>query len=444
MVALSLPAAARGFDVGLADSVFNSPDPNVVWFDRAAEGRATVVRISVSWSSVASSTRPADPLNPADPSYDFQTVDAAVQKAVVHGLDVLLTIASAPTWAEGENRPDASQAPPGTWKPNPGDLQGFAQALASRYSGDFQGLPRVRLFQLWNEPNLSMYLNPQWEGAAPASPRIYRGMLNAFYAGVKSVSSSDQVLTAGTAPYGDSPGGQRMQPALFWRSLLCLEGHDLRPAECPDPAHFDIAAHNPINADGPTRGAQNVDDISTPDLGRLKRILTKARKTGRSEPGGRKPLWATEFWWESNPPDPNGVPEGKHARWLEQALYLFWKQGVKKAIWFQIRDAAPVPDYGSTYQTGLFQLDGTPKLAYQAFRFPFVTDRLSAERVRIWGMAPAPGRVRVQRKFGPGWHTIARLRAGGDRVFVGKLSLSHRARLRARAGGETSLVWRQR
>jgi hypothetical protein len=173
-----------------------------------------------------------------------------------------------------------------------------------------------------------------------------------------------------------------MQPALFWRTLLCLNGQRLRPAPCSDPAHFDIAAHNPIDASGPNVGAQNIDDISTPDLGRLKRILSRARRTGRSQPAGRKPLWATEFWWDSNPPDPNGVSVQTQAHWLEQALYLFWKQGVKRAVWFQIRDQPPVPDYASTYQTGLFQLDGTPKLAYQAFRFPFVADRL---RRRLWG-----------------------------------------------------------
>ncbi|HEY8762537.1 MAG TPA: hypothetical protein VIP52_16660 [Candidatus Dormibacteraeota bacterium] len=353
-------------------------------------------------------------------------------------------VTQAPDWAEGPGRPGTGAAPPGTWLPDPGQLHQFAVAISRRYSGDFEGLPWVRYWQAWAEPNLNVHLTPQFEGGQPIAATHYRQMLNAFYDGIKSVNSTDQVLTGATAPYGDPLGGMRTQPALFWRTLLCLNGQRLRPAPCPDPAHFDIAAHNPIDAFGPTVGAQNIDDISTPDLGRLKRILSRARRTGRSQPGGRKPLWATEYWWDSNPPDPNGVPEGKHARWLEQALYLFWKQGVKKAIWFQIRDEPPVPDYASTYQTGLFQLDGTPKLAYQAFRFPFVTDRLRGGMVRVWGMAPAPGRVRVQLRRGGGWHPVKRLRARGDRVFVGKLRLGHSARLRARADGETSLVWRQR
>jgi len=368
-------------------------------------------------------------------------LDAGVQNATARGLNVLLTVDSAPIWAEGENRP--AGAAPGTWKPNPEELRAFGQALASRYSGRFQGLPRVRYFQAWNEPNLYVYLTPQSSGGVPESPAIYRQMLNAFYAGIKSVSSSDQVVTAGTAPYGDPPGGARLPPAVFWRNLLCLEGQRLRPTPCSDPAHFDIAAHNPINAGAPTRPAATRDDISTSDLGKLKRILSKARQTGRSLPAGRKPLWATEFWWDSNPPDPQGVPESRQAHWLEQALYLLWKQGVQEAIWFQIRDAPPDPDYASTYQTGLFQLDGTPKLAFQAYRFPFVAERLSRRKIRVWGMAPSAGRVRIQRRVHGHWKTARRLRTGRDRVFSGRLNLRGHARLRAAAAGETSLVWRQ-
>lgn len=437
------PSGAAAFQIGLADSLFGSSGTPDAWFDRAVDARTGLVRIDFSWAKVAGPTRPVDPSNPFDPAYDFTDLDAGIAKVQARGLTALLTIVDAPPWAEGGGRP--ASAPNGTWDPQPAELELFARALATRYAGGgFSGLPAVRYFQLWNEPNLSVYLNPQWQGGRPASPTIYRGMLNAFYDGIKSVIPSAQVLTAGTAPYGDGPGGQRMRPALFWRSLLCLKGQSLRTLDCPDAAHFDIAALNAIDAHGPTVHAINKDDISTPDLSRLKRILAKARKSGRSLPAGRKPLWVTEFWWDSNPPDPKGVPAHRQALWLEQGLYLFWKQGAKAALWFQIRDAAPDPDFASTFQTGLFQLDGAPKPAYRAFRFPFVSERLNRQRVKVWGMAPAAVNVRVQRKAGSRWLTIRRLRARGDRVFVGTLRLRGSARLRARARGEVSLAWRQR
>src|SRR5436189_5815347 len=116
-----------------------------------------------------------------------------------------------------------------------------------------------------------------------------------------------------------------MQPMIFWSALLCLRGCHLKPTRSKHPATFDIAAHHPINVGKPTRHARSHLDISTPDIGRLKRILRKAQHTHRSRPKGRKPIWATEIWWDSKPPDPHGVPEHKHARWVEQAFYVPWK-----------------------------------------------------------------------------------------------------------------------
>jgi hypothetical protein len=410
-----------------------------MWLERTVEARATSVLLTADWRSIAPAIPPDgfDATFPLDPSYDWAALDNAITAATGQGLKVSLLVTDAPDWAEGPNRPEGVSA--GTWKPDPGALADFATALARRYSGQFGGLPEINEWQVWAEPNLSNHLSPQFDGETPIAAEHYRRMLNSFYTAVKSVDVRNQVITAGLAPYGDALGGMRTQPALFWRQLLCVNGRKLRRS-CSDSAYFDIASHNPINVMGPTHGALANDDITTPDLGKLRRILEAARKTGGSKPAGRKSLWVTEFWWESDPPKHGGIPLGRHARWLEQGLYLFWKQGVKRALWLQVRDPTPDP---INYQTGLFQHDGTPKPAFEAFRFPFVSDRLNRRTVRLWGMAPTPGKVRVQRRTHGGWHTVKRLRARADRVFTGKLKMSKGARLRARADGEISLIWKQ-
>src|SRR5207302_5154779 len=134
-------------------------------------------------------------------------------------LEVLFTINGAPTWAEGPHRP--TSAPAGTWRPDPRQLALFARAAAERYSGSFpdpqnpgQALPRVRLWQVWNEPNLDTYLNPQWvrhgHSFVASSPIQYRSLLNSAYGAIKSVHADNVVGTAGTGPYGDpQPGGHR-------------------------------------------------------------------------------------------------------------------------------------------------------------------------------------------------------------------------------------------
>src|SRR5205807_6855079 len=126
---------------------------------------------------------------------------------------------------------------------------------------------------------------------------------------VKAVNGRDVVITGGTAPFGDTPSGGngRVPPATFVQELLCLHSDRLTPERCPQPAHFDILAHHPYSIAGPWWRALNSDDVSLPDFGKLTRVLHAAERSGRALPHGHKQLWVTEFSWDSNPPDPQGV-----------------------------------------------------------------------------------------------------------------------------------------
>jgi hypothetical protein len=95
----------------------------------------------------------------------------------------------------------------------------------------------------------------------------------------------------------------------------------------------------------------------------------------------------------------------------------------------------------------VFFRDGPAKPAFQAFRFPFGTERLGKRkrgRVRAWGKAPSSGAVVIEARRRGGWKKLKRVRAGGNRVFFTSLRLRGAAMLRARMGSETSLTWRQR
>ncbi|HWW67717.1 MAG TPA: hypothetical protein VNY83_07000 [Solirubrobacterales bacterium] len=452
--AVGQAGAARPLTLGLEDAIFSSPDPALrgLWLNRAVDARAGIVVLIAGWDKIAPADPPPgfDAANPADPAYNWATLDASVRDAVAHGLRPIVLVNQAPVWAEGADRPaDFAVAPLGTWKPRPDELGEFARALAIRYSGRFVDpsaplagpLPAVHLWEVWAEPNLSLTMTPQWSRAGPFSPLQYHRMLNAFYAAVHGVDPLDRVVTAGLAPYGDPRGGFRTPPVRFWRELLCLRGSSLRKAGCPGPVHFDIAGHNPIDVGPPKLSAASPLDVSTPDVWRLERIVEEGVRSGRVLPRRPKPFWATEIWWDSNPPDPGGVPERRQARWLAQSLYVLWRQRVRTVIWFEIRDSPPVPSFAATPQTGLFELDGRPKLAYRAFRFPFVVDRRPGGTF-VWGKAPAPGAVIVERRSKGGWRQLARAFATSNRVFATGLALKGRALLRAKQGNQSSLSWR--
>jgi hypothetical protein len=468
LAALAIPAAAsatRGLTTGFSDGdEYQSSDASNrnLWLDRTVDAGAGIVRLGVEWPAIAGPTKPLDPTNPLSVSYNFTDIDAAVTAAESHGLKVLLSINHAPTWAEGPNRP--ASAATGTWEPNPSDVADFAQAVAARYSGNFMGLPAVQAIEIWDEPNSGDWLSPQFTGKTFTGAAHYRDMLNASYKAIKSVNSKVDVVVGGTDPYGDPPGGPypasgaRSRPVEFWQQVLCVKpvkskkkkgkkpaaAKYARTAGCNGPVNFDVFAHHPIDntGGGPLKSGPNRYDASTPDLGRVVSVLRGAEKAGTTN-GGKHPVWVTEFWWDSKPPNRVGAPLATQARWIQQSMYLFWKAGASVAINFQIDDSTDRPNVHAGFQSGVYFIDGRSKPSLTAFRFPFVTDRLNPKSLLAWGKAPESGKLLIQRQQGSRWTTVKRLQVSKGSVFTTKLSLQGKQRLRAQVGGSKSLVWKQ-
>jgi hypothetical protein len=301
----------------------------------------------------------------------------------------------------------------------------------------------VSNFQVWNEPNLPDYLEPQWartsRGAiVPVSPSYYRQMVNAVYANVKSVRPHASVILAGLAPYGNLPGGARMTPVTFLSELLCLHGLQLRRESCPDPAQFDGFDHHPYGAT-PTEHARNALDVALPDLDRLQRIVAVAKQTGRALPRGPKSMWVTEAAFDSSPPERGANPLARQARYLSLGFYELWRQGVSNVTWFGLFDDPG--NYPGFRGTGLYFTNGRRKPSAAAFAFPFVAVPSSRGNVTIWGLSRTQGMVAVQRQTAHGWQPVARLRASPNGVFHAKLHLGSHVVLRAVIGARISPSW---
>ncbi len=290
------PFPRGGLTRGISDAtLIMSPDAAVreQALARIRATGASMVRIPVEWRYIVSGDPPAgfDASDPASPAYDFTKVDAAVRSTVAAGLTPLLVVTRAPDFAEAPHR--WPYAYPGSWAPNPVAFGEFASAVASRYDGSFpdplqpgRALPRVRLFEAWNEPNLARYLEPQWvaEGGRwrAFSPLLYRQLLNAFYAAVKAVEPSDTVIATGVAPNGEPAGVGRMTPVRFLRGLLCLEGGGR--AACPDPPHFDVLAFHPLSFESPDRPAASSQDVAIADIAKVTGLLAQAERAGTALP----------------------------------------------------------------------------------------------------------------------------------------------------------------
>lgn len=439
-----LPASA-GATRQLITGIDPSGAPSTkLWENRTAATGAEIVRTGAYWRDVAVS-RPGSPRDPGDPAYDFTSVDNRVKAIAAHGQSPLLVVELAPDWAEGGDRP--SDARPGTWKPDPEAFGDYARAVAERYSGTYPdpagpgALPRVRSFQVWNEPNLDQFLAPQWQGGKAATPGRYRQLVNQFYAEAHAVHADNQVVGPSLAPYGDPPGGARMRPVLFLRELFCLRGRK-RPKpkdNCPEqPPHLDAVSHHPISASGdrgPDYHAAHPSDASSGDLDRVKKVVRAAERYDQIAPRGRHPLWVTEFWWFTNPPnDQLGVSPKQQARWIVEGLYRFWRDGARVATYWGMQD------YGY-FSTALFFGSGKPKPSYAAYSFPFLTDRRKS--LIAWGKAPVQGKLLIQRKRGKGWRTLKRKNVRAGETFRVRLPGRPKGKFRAKVGNRTSPAWKQ-
>jgi hypothetical protein len=442
-------ATAATLPIGFYDGVFDGPR-SAIWLHRATSAGADVVIINIGWVASNTPTEPAgfDALDPGSPDYDFTAADAAVKTATADGLRVILQFTGAPEWAEGPDMP--ADATPGTWKPNDTDIEQYAVALGTRYSGNYpdpndpgRDLPKVWGFQFWNEPNTPEFLEPQFSGGRAVSPALYRGMLNSFYTGVKSVDPGALVVTAGTEPFGDAPPyGPRVMPATFWRGVLCVNeaGTALRAYRCPDPAHFDVLAHHPYSVGAPDTPAFNAGDVSIPDMHKLTAILRAAERGGTALPDIHHQVWATETGYNTRPPNPKGIPVGEAARWMDETLEILADQGVSVVTFDTIVDQPPDPTYFTTSQSGVYFLNGKAKPTLAAFEFPFVASREKGI-VSFWGLAPTAGRVRIEAHVGDKWLTISSLHVKKSSTFRTQLIDNGAVTFRAQLRGHTSIAW---
>jgi hypothetical protein len=456
VAAMLLPATAgaRPMETGvvLADGPTNS-DPLTQSRVKGAGSRYS--KLTVFWNEVAPD--PESPLkpplfnasDPGAPEYNFGHVDIAVQRIRAAGLEPVLTVVNAPRWA----RQACSDNP--ACSPIPSEYGAFATAIVSRYSGGFDPgggfLPRVRYWQAWVEPNLTLFYQPIFHGGQPVSPGNYREILAAFYNAAKGVNASNQVMAAGLAPLA-RPGAS-IGPLNFLRRLLCMAGRRKpRPAAgCTGSAKFDIAAIHPYTTGGPTHHAPGPDDVSLGDMPEVTKLIRAADRAGKIQnASARTPIWATEFSWDSKPPDSGGLPPRLHSLWTAEAIYRAWKAGLSAFFWFALRDDAPNgrPD-AEVFQAGLYTRGATlaqdrPKRVLRAFRFPFVAFR-SKKGFTFWGRTPTSRRmqVRVQLKNGRGgFKTVKRVRASGQGIFQGTVrrrGVRRSGQVRAKTPKGTSL-----
>lgn len=421
-------------------------------FQHVVAAGAKMVLVPLRWYDVAPAAQPAswNPEDPADPNYKWGFYDTWVRNAVAAGLTPVLQVRGAPFWAQG----CASTSPDAPCRPNPAMLAQFAKAAATRYGGGFAGLPKVGYWQGLNEPNLSLFFNPQYEGSTAVSAGLYRVLINSFYAAIKSVDPANVVIAAGLGPIAVPK--YTIGPMRFTRDLLCMTGranpHPIKGNDCEGGVHFDVFDVHPYTTGGPTHEG-GPDDVELGDIPKLQKLLRAANRAGRIQSNihpKHTPLWIIELSWDSNPPDPGGLPMKIEKQWIAEALYRTWKAGVSNFFWFSIVDFEPEgKSFSESTESGLYFwapqiVAQQPKPILNSFRFPFVAFP-EKQGLLVWGRTSSygGGKVEIQAKRGNKWRTLRVLRADSNGMFSATLKSSYgrdkKGAVRAHFAGQNSV-----
>jgi cellulase (glycosyl hydrolase family 5) len=344
---LAAPAAtvhaAQRMPIGFFD------DPSFRWSPTRAENLqqasatgASVIHTTASWPGLAP-TKPGNPADGDDPAYKLGDLDELVYQSGLYGLRVMIDINGTPKWANGGKAPNVMPT-------RLSDLTTFAKMLATRYNGR-QGHGTVALWSVWNEPNLQLFLTPQFVGKKIVGPANYAKLYKAAYAGIKSGNPLSKVAIGETSARGrDKPlagVSASLAPGTFAKYLAKVPG-----------LKFDAWAHHPYPTSPnlpPTQKVRypNVVLLTLPTFEKdLKTFFHRS-----------VPVWITEYGHETKPPDPHGVSYATQSKYAVQALNIAKNDpNVQMFIWFVFHDTT-----GNPWQSGLFTSGGSQKPAYDAF-----------------------------------------------------------------------------
>ncbi|MDX6596718.1 MAG: polysaccharide biosynthesis protein PslG, partial [Gaiellales bacterium] len=313
-------ANPQGVTFAISDDAAQRAFPSELLVARAMG--LSAARAYVDWSAIAT-RRPAQPGNPADPAYDWRTLDADVARYRRSGLAVQMAFWRVPAWANGGAAPNA-------WPLVAQDLGDFASAVALRY-------PDVLLYYDWNEPNTRMF-------AVPNTVEAYEPMARAVYAGVHAANPAAKVVAGNLARYRDAGRDPTVWAARLHADGVPMDFFGIHPYPL---RNAPLAVRDPFN---------RIDLLDVPALARWAGV----------------PVVVSEFGWSS---DDAGLDQ--QAAWTAQAIEVArCTPGLAGFVFWGFHDH-PVPP-GATpdpwVRYGWLDATGQPKpvfhTAFDALRVP--------------------------------------------------------------------------
>jgi LysM repeat protein len=282
-----------GFAYGVQVHLPNQGMPVVL---SAATGLGvTWVKQQIEWSLY----------EPTAGNVNWAPIDDMVDAMDAAGVNILLTVNSAPSWARDS---DQEKGPPSDYT----TYANFVGQLAQRYKG------RVDAYEIWNEQNLRR----EWNTPKGISAASYVELLRLAFTAIKLSDPSAIVVTGGLAPTGFNDGVNAIDDRVYLRQMYAAGAAEWSDA---------IGAHpngwaNPPDSTCCRNNRPAVPGWDDHPSFFFKQTLSDYREIMVQNGDSGTYIWATEFGWGSNdglnvepPPDYAFVA---YTSLDEQASYL--------------------------------------------------------------------------------------------------------------------------
>jgi hypothetical protein len=354
IVSGALPATASAkLKIGVTDIAQQNRAPVFFW-NNVKKYHMTIIRTQISWKDIARH-KPRNAADPNDPAYNWRVLDKNVRDGAAWSTltkgTVIYNVWGTPNWARKYKRSVLFVPVPSTTA-----FRQFMTALVKRYSGTFTPdnapitalpLPRIRYWEIWNEPNNALGLakpSSKEPRGVPAGAAAYVTLLNSAYS---VIHKGDPKSGSKAVVIGGAVGGRTgINHVKFYSDLKKRR------------AKMDAISLHPYSLVpkwGPSDGAPGKGYLQPYyRLGNFDRFV----KFVRGWKGKKFPIYATELGWQVNPPDKRlGVSLKQQGAFLRQAAARL-KQFPQVAgmTWYLLRDERTI----SGWQSGTYSYRGRP------------------------------------------------------------------------------------
>ena len=288
------------------------------------------LRVDINWAQIQAA---------GPSSYSWSNIDAVVQGAESHGMNVLGVIVYNPSW----NRPAGTAA---TYGPTASSYATFAQTAVAHYSA-----MGVHAYEIWNEENSLASWTP-----AP-SPTNYAALLQAAYPAIKAADPTATVVTGGLSPAPTD--GTNYAPVDFLKAVYAAGAHGSFDAVGAHPYCWPAMPGSNDTWSAWYQMANNTNSLRT--------VMV-------ANGDGAKKIWGTEYGAPTNGPAGSAfVSQATQAQMISTAFQVWSGYSWAGPLFvYQGRDQGTATTTTENF-FGLSNYDGTPKPSYAAYQTAVAT-----------------------------------------------------------------------